>query len=436
MSTKSKIINMSVYVGLALLLLLLCSGAAPAKDVKFPTPSYEGQELNQVREWEKTWVGKKVTSSDIDQVKDLLPESIYTIMKNPKDFGAEGDLWFTVVPYREYKVSPGLIESTKQYAPQSRLDANLVLENYGKVAGIPFPQLDTSDPVVAGTQAAWNFDGYTHGDGIYVFNGPAAIIDSRTRLERSAGHFRWELYWSGRSDVAPKPELPKNDRKVQRTFFQRNTAPPDFADTTVLEVKYQDTSRDCDLYVYTAMFRRIRRYSTNQRTDMIDGTDMIYDDNHGWYTHININKYKLIGQKDLLVSRHAEDPKTNCTRITGQAFWNGVQRERTKCWVVEAINKDPDYIYSKRVWYLDPENWQMNVQEMYDRQGRLWKLLEFFYNEYKMVEAEGMTTHVATEQIVDLVRRHGSLAYYEVHKLGTSLDTKIFSVANLQQLSY
>jgi hypothetical protein len=244
------------------------------------------------------------------------------------------------------------------------------------------------------------------------------------------------LYWSGRSDVAPKPELPKNDRKVQRTFFQRNTAPPDFADTTVLEVKYQDTSRDCDLYVYTAMFRRIRRYSTNQRSDMIDGTDMIYDDNHGWYTHININKYKLIGQKDVLVSRHADDPKKNITRVTGQTFWNGIPRERTKCWVVEAINRDPDYIYSKRVWYLDPENWQMNVQEMYDRQGRLWKLLEQFYNEYKMIEAEGMVTHVSAEQTVDMVRRHGSVAVYEIHKLGTSLDEKIFSVANLQQLSY
>jgi hypothetical protein len=73
---------------------------------------------------------------------------------------------------------------------------------------------------------------------------------------------------------------------------------------------------------------------------------------------------------------------------------------------------------------------------MYDRQGRLWKLLEQFYNEYKMIEAEGMVTHVSGEQTVDMVRRHGSVAVYEIHKLGTSLDEKIFSVANLQQLSY
>ena len=56
------------------------------------------------------------------------------------------------------------------------------------------------------------------------------------------------------------------------------------------------------------MFRRIRRYTTKQRSDMIDGTDLIYDDNNGWYTHINLNQYKLIGQKDMLVSRHQETP--------------------------------------------------------------------------------------------------------------------------------
>ena len=431
-----QIAQLGSFLGWLMLVLLFCASSVLAQGITFPTPSYEGEELAKIREWEKTWVGKKVTTAELDQVKDLLADSIYQIMKNPKDFGAEGDMWFEVVPYREYKVSPGLIESTQKYAPQSQMDANYDLANYGKVAGIPFPQLDTSDPVKAGSQAAWNFDGYTHGDATRVNNKPANIVDCRTRLERSAGQLRWMMFWAGRSDVDPRPELPNNKRKVHRTFFQRNTAPPDFADTTILEVKYQDTSRDCDLWIYTAMFRRIRRYTTKQRSDMIDGTDLIYDDNNGWYTHINLNKYKLVGQKDMLVARHQETPYKTLSRVTGQGFWNGIQRERAKCWVVEAVNKDPNYIYSKRVWHLDPENWQLNIQEMYDRQGRLWKLQEMFYEEYKMKEAEGMVTHVNAEHTVDLVRRHGSVGQYKIFELGTTLDRRIFSVANLQQLTY
>lgn len=435
LNAKKKLILKSLPCWVIVYLVLMVSTSS-AQGVKFPTPSYEGEELTKVREWEKTWAGKKVGTADIDQLKDLLPDAVYQIMKNPEDFGAKEDLWFEVVPYREYKVSPGLIESTQKYAPQSKLDGNLDLVNYGKLAGIPFPQPDTTDPVKSGTQAAWNFDAYTHGDGTRINNKPANIVDCRTRLERSAGQLRWMMFWSGRSDVEPRPELPKNKRGVHRTFFQRNTAPPDFADTTILEVKYQDTTRDCDLWIYTAMFRRIRRYTTQQRSDMIDGTDLIYDDNNGWYTHMNLNNYKLVGQKDVLCSRHQETPYEKLSRVTGQAFWDGIQRERVKCWVVEAVNKDTNYIYSKRVWYLDPENWQLNVQEMYDRQGRLWKLQEMFYEEYKMKEAEGMVTHCNSEQTVDLVRRHGSVGQYEIFGLGVTLDNKIFSVANLQQLTY
>ncbi|NOQ86128.1 MAG: DUF1329 domain-containing protein, partial [Deltaproteobacteria bacterium] len=207
-------------------------------------------------------------------------------------------------------------------------------------------------------------------------------------------------------------------------------------DTTILEVKYQDTDRDCDLWIYTAMFRRIRRYSTKQRSDMIDGTDLIYDDHDGWYTHINLNTYKLIGQKDMLCIRHQETPYEKLSRIEGQGFWNGAQRERVKCWIVEVVNKDKNYIYSKRIWYLDPENWQFNIQEMYDRQGRLWKMMEEFWGEHKLAEAEGVSTVFKAEHTVDLIRRHGSVGQFEIFEIGQSLNQKTFSIANLQQLTY
>jgi len=424
----------TIRIATVLFFLLVNTLAVYAQEVKFPTFSYEGEELAKVKEWEKTWVGQKVTAANLDQVKDLLLEPLCTIMKNPKDFGAD-EVWFEVFPYRPYKVSKGLIESTKQYAPQAKFDESKSLVNYGSIAGIPFPQPDLSDPVLAGTQMAWNYDAYTHGDSTYCFNGPATIVDCRTGLERSAGQWRWSMYWAGRSDVPPKPELPKNDRGIHRSYFQRHSAPPDFADTGVLEIKYKDTKRDCDLWVYTAMFRRIRRYTTSQRTDMIDGTDLIYDDNYGWYTHINLNTYKFIGQQDLLLWRHQEDPHKKLTRKNGQGIWNGIQRERVKCWVIEAVNKDPNYLYSKRVWYLDPENWQMDAQIIYDRQGKLWKIMEWGWEEFPGYEGQ-LSTQYSAEYYIDLIRRHGSVAPYSTKKVGENFPTKQFSIANLQQQTY
>ncbi len=69
MLTRSKIIHVGLSIGLAPLLLLLCSISAPAKEVKFPTPSYEGEELAKVKEWEKTWAGKKIDKSNVQRIQ-------------------------------------------------------------------------------------------------------------------------------------------------------------------------------------------------------------------------------------------------------------------------------------------------------------------------------------------------------------------------------
>ena len=74
-----------------------------------------------MKEWEKTWAGKKVTTENVDQVKEFLHEAVYKAMKDPAIFGAKS-LWFDIVPYRPYDLSKGLIEATKKYAPAGKLD--------------------------------------------------------------------------------------------------------------------------------------------------------------------------------------------------------------------------------------------------------------------------------------------------------------------------
>ncbi len=203
-------------------------------------------------------------------------------------------------------------------------------------------------------------------------------------------------------------------------------------DTTMLELRYKD-DREEDLWVYTAMFRRIRRYSTSQRTDTIDGTDMIYDDQEGWYTHPTRNTYKAIGRADLLVARH-QKPRI-VQRSPGQGFWNGLQRERVNHWVVEVVNKDPNYIYSKQIWYLDPEVWQMNFKVAYNRQGELWKLFEMCKDEYPSAGG-GKTVMPTTEHTIDFIRRHGSPGDRDIKEIGKPISLKQFTTRALQEKTY
>jgi hypothetical protein len=210
-------------------------------------------------------------------------------------------------------------------------------------------------------------------------------------------------------------------------------APADFIDTTILEIKYLEPHRGEDLWVYTAMFRRIRRYANNQRTDSIDGTDMIYDDQDGWYTHLIHNTYDYKGRADLLVARHQDSKKLE--KAKGQGYWNGFQRERVNNWVVEVKSKDKNYIYSRQIWYLDPESWQMNFKVMYNRQGQLWKMYEMAYDE--LPSYGGQTTPIFTsEHIVDFLRRHGSTSVRNVQSIGIDIPLTQFQTKALKEKSY
>jgi hypothetical protein len=400
---------------------------AVSGEVKFPTPSYGGQELEKVRQWEKTWAGKKITTENVDQVKDFLHEGIYKAMKEPENFGAKS-LWFTVVPYRPYNLSKGMIEATQKYAPESKLIDEDSLAGYGEVAGIPFPQPKT------GTEMAWNFDGNTKGDS-HEEDAYGFVANCRTGQERTAGMVRWELYWAGRVDMEPKPKIPdkQNPRGIAKSFFHRHTAPADFVDTSFLELKWQDPKREEAVWVYTVMFRRIRRYSTSQRTDSVDGTDMVYDDMDGWYTHVTRNTYAYKGRADLLVARHQDAGKLE--RVKGQAFWNGVQRERANHWIVEVKSKQKGYLYSKQIWYLDPETWQMNFKAIYNRKGEFWKMQELFYDEHPTAIGEKASTFTS-DQIFDLIRHHGTTQVRKMSNVGKPIRLDLFQTKSLKQKSY
>ena len=87
----------------------------------WPCPCTRGKSLQKVREWEKTWVGKKVNQDMIAQVKDFLSEQFYEMYSKPDDWGAE-ELWFEIVPYRQTKPTPGQEAMTRKYAPTAKFD--------------------------------------------------------------------------------------------------------------------------------------------------------------------------------------------------------------------------------------------------------------------------------------------------------------------------
>ncbi len=72
----------------------------------------------------------------------------------------------------------------------------------------------------------------------------------------------------------------------------------------------------------------------------------------------------------------------------------------TKMYVVQVIAKKEDYIYSKRLAWVNAETWTIPQMEFYDRKGRLlkimksdWVQIDGIWNPAKMVVDNQLTGH-------------------------------------------
>ena len=163
---------------LGVLPLLFLATLSLGAEMRIFVPSYEGEELAKVREWEKTWVGKKVDKTNVDQVKDFLLEPHVRIIKDPMYMNAK-EYWFVIRPYEEGKYSKGQMEMTKKYAPAKFDSTGDNLVDYGKIAGFPFPEPKS------GVEVAYNYDAQSRGDSRWWYS-IGSVVDPRTGFCRDA----------------------------------------------------------------------------------------------------------------------------------------------------------------------------------------------------------------------------------------------------------
>ena len=401
---------------------VLAAVPAAAAEITFPVPAYTPDELARVRQWEQTWAGKKIDKSTIDAVAEFMPPSYAGIYKDPQKWGAPPEgLFFTIVPYRQIIETKGMIEATRTYAPRVKTDAEGTIINYTEIAGFPFPRPET------GLQIAYNIECQNRGD-TYKMNWYGPVIDPKGRTDRMSDQDQLGLYYIHRTDVDPRPAIPKNSKGYHKGQFLHVNLPAENNNTRLISMKFIDEAKEFSSYIYFAQYRRIQRLSQAERVNAIDGTDMIYDDGDMWDGYLSRNTYSCKGKKDLLLSRHQDMSTT--TRIAGQALRNGLSFERCNTWVVEAINKDPDYIYSKRVWYIDPETYWIHWQEVYDELGRFWKCFLQPTNDIRTAGGE-MKNFMVHNNFHDFQRTHSGDTLIRVNGIGIS--PKTFYLSNLQK---
>ena len=402
-------------------------------------PCFTGNELTKVREWEKTWVGKRVNYANVDQVKDLLPDFLVNMIKEPKKWGAS-ELWFELVPYRYCTPSKSILEAIKKYSPLAKLSPEVFkitwgqvgpnewLEGYdkGELAGYPFPNPKT------GMEMAWNFDSVTMGDN-RIQETEGDVVNCRTGWERHAVNTGKFMYWTGRTYVPPIPKIENNPKRIRLTQHVFNLEPPDGYGNQFLTVQYLNPQKEDDSFLWMAMYRRIRKMSTTQKSETIDGRDASYRDDLGYTGHINRNTYKFLEARNMLSARHQD--KSKMVKQKGSGAWSGAQRERCKLYLVEMHDKDPGRVYSKEILYLDGETWLAVYKESWDLQGRLWRCMDA-QNGYEMSVQREPVPCMIGHTFIDIQRLHGSPALSRKQQFGIELSLDIFNPQYMQRSGY
>jgi hypothetical protein len=312
--------------------------------------------------------GDRITADNVDEVKGLVSPGMEWCIK-----------WgfpITIGATKRIEWPRAFREATEKYASQVKLSADgLTVENY--VAGLPFPNIDPQDPQVA-HKLMWNWEYKFHSTddvdlrnfdadtGSIAKNGPMTV-ERHFLLD----HFR-RLFWNGRLYVEPKPEKPNpNGYRGQQGLYPI-LEPFDLKGVGALGNRYVASDKHDDSWLYLPTLRRVRRLSTAQRSDALFGQDTDVDSYYGYSGHIAWMDWKYLGEQEVIGAFHTEHFPVKWNERVDWAFDDVWEKRRVH--VVEGTSKLPQYAFSKRVIYIDPEAWLIPYSDMYDRSGELWKI--------------------------------------------------------------
>jgi outer membrane lipoprotein-sorting protein len=137
----------------------------------------------------------------------------------------------------------------------------------------------------------------------------------------------------------------KNFGQVEKKtmFF---ISPADVRNTSFMNWSYDEQGRDDDQWIYLPALKRVKRISSDSKSDYFMGSDFTYDD---------------------LGDRHPTEDTHNLLR---EEKYNG-----ESCYVVESIPKEENYMYSKTITWIIKDKWIGLKKEFYDEDDDLLKML-------------------------------------------------------------
>ncbi|RQR27563.1 DUF1329 domain-containing protein [Burkholderia sp. Bp9142] len=387
--------------------------------------------------------GTVIEKSNIDTVKSdtfdghpissLLTEKVAWQIRN-------WNLKITLDHAKPIPAEPRLVEATKKYSGQVKFDPK-TKEVTGYVAGVPFPDIETSDPD-AGYKMMWNFY-YAPREGDTVYNDVFALaVNGNSGLETKQAWIYQRYYFKNRLlDKQPVA----GDGTIAAKTYDLAQYPEDVKGIGTFAVRLDSPSYE-ETWAYLKSARRTRRLSGGAWMDPVGGLDFLGDDNNvfnarpSWYKGFKVTgKRWILAVTDGNKNNHVESRSGTADEfptydLKNAPYWNPIEKwQPREVYVVEATPPD-QHPYSKRVMYLDVDTFRPYYSENYDKKGEFWK---FVISEMRAGVSEGgqhVLLYTGVEAI-DFKARHATVAPIVSRADPRGITDSHWSLSGLEQLA-
>lgn len=218
-----------------------------------------------------------------------------------------------------------------------------------------------------------------------VYNRPAGndmTANLTMTLENSRGDQR----------VREIKQFIKDFSEMEKTimFFM---SPADVKNTSFMNWSYNDETKSDDQWIYLPALRKVKRISSDSKSDYFMGSDFTYDD---------------------LGDRH---PNQDVHTILKEETIDGAD-----CYVVESIPKDEEYMYSRTVTWVVKDKWIGLKKEFYDEDEDFLKRLTL--KEYKEFDDVIIITNVIMK---NEQKNHRTVMKLSKVKINTGIANRQFT---------
>ena len=262
----------------------------------------------------------------------------------------------------------------------------------GAAVGIPFPI------PANGLEAIWNHIARYRGQAVQRNGGQAAVTAGGDY--NVIGFDEQLLIQYSQENATPETLLENN---VLFMFKQKVTKPARLAGTALLVHETLDQIKEPrKAWTYNTGQRRVRlapniAYDTpGTAADGLRTTDD-FDMFNGSPNRYN---WELKGKKEMYVAYNNYKLHSNTAAYSDILKPNHVNPDLTRwekhrVWVVEATLKDEfRHIYQKRVFFIDEDSWQIQLADMYDNRGELYRVAVAYGVNYYEVPTHWSTLDV------------------------------------------